>query len=641
MRTAVVLLVGLTIAGTSLAQTGVTDGQWPHYHGDLGATKYSSLDQITADNVGRLEIAWRWSAANYGRSPERKYEATPIMVNGVLYTTAGLRRAAVAIDAATGETLWMYRLDEGRRGGNAPRKNSGRGVAYWSDGRGDERVLFITPGYHLIALDATTGIPVTGFGRNGIVDLKLELDAAVDTVESVIGATSPPVIVGDVAIVGAALEVGLRAPSRRNVPGHVRGYDVRTGERRWIFHTIPHPGEFGHETWLDSSWAYTGNAAVWAPFSADPELGYVYLPVEAATSDVYGGHRPGDNLFSSTLVCLDAATGKRIWHYQLVHHDIWDWDIPAAPVLVDVTVRGRRVKAVAQVTKQAYTFVFDRVTGAPLWPIVETPVPASDVPGERASPTQPIPTTPAPFDRTAMSIDELIDFTPELRAEAIELVQSYRMGHAYTPPSLAEAPDGTRGTMIMPSTTGGANWEGAAVDVETGMLYIGSFASASLLAIRSEPNVSDIAYIMAPRSMAPWTSRGPRRLPLVKPPWGRITAIDLNTGEHVWWMPNADTPPHVREHPALAGIDLGRTGVPTRAVLLVTKTLLFAGEGWEGHPVLRAHDKATGAILAEIALPAAATGLPMTYMVDGRQYIVVPVGSPDAAAELVALAVRP
>jgi quinoprotein glucose dehydrogenase len=422
--------------------------------------------------------------------------------------------------------------------------------------------------------------------------------------------------------------------SRRNIKGDVRGFDARTGEPVWTFHTVPLPGEAGYETWEGGSAEYTGNAGVWAPFSADPELGYVYLPVEAATSDMYGGHRPGDNLFSSSLVCLDARTGERIWHYQLIHHDIWDWDTPAPPILVDVVADGRPVKAVVQVTKQAWAYVFDRVSGEPLWPIEERPVPQSDVPGEMTSPTQPHPTRPAPFDRQGFSEDDLIDFTPELRAQALGLVAGYRMGPIFTPPSLIGGPDGTGGTLMLPNAIGGANWEGGAVDPETGILYVGSHTSPGVIGLRpTDRERSDVAYWAGGR--APRMAGG---LPVVKPPWGRITAIDLNTGEHVWMLANGATPAQIAEHPALAGVELPRTGKPSRAGLLVTKTLLFAGEGLGGDPVFRAHDKASGEIIAEIELPATQSGIPMTYMHEGRQYIVMAVGGRGFPAGLVALA---
>lgn len=631
-RAVIGLLVGVTPRALP-AQRGATGGEWRVWGGDHGATRYAPLDQIRADNVGRLQIVWRWTSENFGPRPEFKNSVTPIMVNGVLYATAGLRRAVVALDAETGETLWVYRLDEGRRGDNAPRPGSGRGVAYWSDTAGDERIFVITPGYHLVALDARTGVPIATFGRNGIVDLKLDLDREIDTLEARIGASSPPVVYRDLVIVGSALDPGLRPPSMRNVPGHVRAYDARTGRRRWIFHTIPQAGEYGVETWEDGSWAYTGNTAVWAPFTVDEELGYVYLPVEAATGDYYGGHRPGENLFSSSLVCLDALTGRRIWHYQIVHHDIWDYDNTAAPILTDIPADGGRIRAVVQLTKQSFAYVFDRVTGRPLWPIEERPVPQSDVPGERTSPTQPVPARPPPFDRQGVTVDDLIDFTPELRQAAIELIRPYRLGPLFAPPSLADAPDGTRGTLSLPGALGGANWEGGAYDPETGVLYVASHTSPWILALAPDPERSDMRYVMVGRP-----ATGPQRLPLIKPPWGRITAIDLRTGEHAWTIPNGDTPRSVREHPALAGVALGPTGKPTRAGILVTRTLLFAGEGFGGDPVFRAYDKRTGAVLATIELPAAQSGLPMTYMAGGRQYIVMAVGGARHAAEFVALA---
>jgi len=414
----------------------------------------------------------------------------------------------------------------------------------------------------------------------------------------------------------------------------VRGFDVRTGELMWTFHTIPTSGEFGYDTWEDGSAEYSGNAGVWAPFSADLELGYVYLPVEDATSDYYGGHRPGDNLFSSSLVCLNARTGERVWHYQLIHHDIWDWDLPAAPILVDIDVDGRPIKAVAQITKQAWVYVFDRETGEPVWPIEELPVPQSDVSVEKTSPTQPHPTKPAPFDRQGFSESDLIDFTPELRAQALELVQNYRMGPIFTPPSLVGGPDGTRGTLMLPNAMGGGNWEGGAVDPETGMLYVGSYTTPTALGLRvPNPERSDLNFWSGGRS-----PRLPRGLPIVKPPWGRITAIDLNTGDHAWMVPNGDTPDNIKDHPLLRDVELPRTGKQSRPMLLVTKTLLFSGEGLSGGPVFRAHDKATGETIAELELPATVTGLPITYRYEGRQYIVVAVGARGYPAGLVALA---
>ena len=617
-----------------LAQNGASDGEWPVYGGNPGHTRYAPLDQIDASNVADLEIAWRWNAGNFGPNPYTRNTTTPLMVDGVLYATAGIRRTVVAIDAGTGETLWMWQMDESDRLENAPRVNSGRGVAYWTDGEGDERIYVITPGYHMAALDAKTGLPVEGFGDHGIMDLmeNLRLREGVDPVGS-IGSSSPPLVAGDVLVVGAALHVGMRPPSRINIPGDVRGYDARTGELVWTFKTIPEPGEPGNETWLEDSWKYTGNAAVWAPMAYDPETDYVYLPTEVGTGDYYGGHRPGDNLFSTSLVCLEAATGRRVWHFQTIHHDIWDWDNPTVPILADVTIDGAPRKIVVQLTKQSFAYVFDRVTGEPIWPIEERPVPQSDVPGERTSPTQPFPTKPAAYDRQGFSEDDLIDFTPEIRARAAEIASQYRMGPLYTPPSLTDAPDGTSGTLMLPSSIGGANWEGGVLDPETGYLYVGSMTNPSVMALVADSDRSDMNYIagFGRASLAPGVS-------IVKPPWGRITAIDLKTGEHAWMIANGDTPPEVAERLNLDPAMIPRTGKASRAGLLVTRTLLFAGEGLSGDPVFRAHDKTTGEILAELEIPGTQTGLPMTYMHEGRQFVVFAVSPEGAPAEIVAFA---
>ncbi|HXV59045.1 MAG TPA: pyrroloquinoline quinone-dependent dehydrogenase [Vicinamibacteria bacterium] len=643
MRTTdAILTLGLAFftGGTASAQRGTEPGEWHYYGGDLGSTRYAPLDQINRDNVGALEIAWQFETRNLGPRPDTNWRATPIMVDGVLYTTAGSRRSAIAIDAGTGELLWFYRFDEGERGLTAPRQTSGRGVSYWTDGE-EKRVFFITPAYYLVALDAGTGRPFPDFGRDGIVDLKEGLDRPVDLVKDAIGSSTPPIVVGDVVIMGAALPSGGAPPTKEMPPGHVRGYDVRTGKRLWIFHTIPEPGEVGHETWENDSWRTTGNVAVWTSLSADPDLGYVYLPTEAPTGDYYGGHRHGSNLFSDSLVCLDARTGARVWHFQTVYHDIWDYDLPAAPVLADIRVDGREIPAIAQVTKQGFTFVLDRRTGEPVWPIEERPVPQTDVPGEKTWPTQPFPTKPAPFDRQGVSEDDLIDLTPELKEEALKIASFYRLGPLFTPPSLVT--ETKKGTLTLPGSQGGANWPGAALDPDTGILYVASSTYPTALGLIADPEHSNMDYVRGPRLMLP-EGGGPRGLPLIKPPWGRITAIDLNSGEHVWMIPNGEAPDYVREHPALEGVELPRTGRPERAGLLVTKTLLFAGEGGGlfgmyggGGNKLRAHDKATGEILAEIELPANQTGVPMTYLHEGVQYIVVAVGASDHPAELVAL----
>ena len=681
------LLVIVLVWTTTLVsgQDGTKNGEWRHWGGDIGNTKYSPIDQINRDNVNDLEIAWRWKTYNFGPFPDYNYEATPIMAGNVLYTTAGRRRVVVAIDGVTGETLWMYRYDEGIRGQMAPiRAAAGRGVSYWTDGK-EERILHVTPGYHLVALDAGTGRPIPSFGEDGIVDLFEELDQPVPR-PGQIGWNSPPLVVGDVVVVGAALG-GSRTAERPEqwVKGYVRGYDVRTGKRIWIFHTIPQPGEFGHETWENDSWSYTGHTGVWGTMSADEELGYVYLPVETATNDQYGGHRPGNNLFGESVVCLDASTGKRIWHFQLVHHGLWDFDIPTAATLVDVTVNGKRIKALAQATKQSWVYVFDRATGEPIWPIEELPVPQGDVPGEWYSPTQPFPTKPAPFDRHGVTIDDLIDFTPELRAEAIRIASEYKLGSIFTPPIVAGS-NGLRGMLSLPALTGGSNWPGGAVDPETGIFYVVSSTNPASFSVdpswladnlpvgagpaaavgladavrggreraqaaaqpaeEAPSRASSVASPVPPparRGFGP--VQGPLGLPLVKPPWGRITAIDLNTGDHVWMVPNGEAPDFVRDHPVLSNITLPRTGRPGRPALMVTKTLLFAGEGsgllgeqpFAGGRMFRAYDKGTGEVIWEFELPVNQSGVPMTYMTNGKQYIVVPVGARGEPGELVAL----
>jgi quinoprotein glucose dehydrogenase len=486
----------------------------------------------------------------------------------------------------------------------------------------DERIFVVTPGFRLAALDARTGKPVATFGSGGLVDLKLLLGVSVDPDSAAIGSSSPPLVWGNTVVIGPALEMGLQPKSRTNVPGRVIAVDARTGALRWRFNTIPGRGEFGHDTWEGDSWAYTGNAGAWAPLSLDTKRGWVYLPVEAATGDYYGGHRLGDNLFSTSLVALDIRTGRRVWHYQVVHHDIWDYDNPTAPILADIRVNGRRREAVVQLTKQAFAYVLDRVTGKPIWPIPEREVPPSDVPGEHASRTQPMPTRPAPFDRQGFSTDDLIDFTPELRAKALEAIRPYRLGGLFTPPSLANAPDGTRGTLSLPGTVGGGNWEHGAFDPETGMLYVGSFTNPAVLAMASVPQRSDMSFIMvgdaAPRVEG---------LPIVKPPYNRITAIDLDSGNHAWMQPAADTPDAIRNHPMLRGVALSRTGGFTRPVILATKTLLFTGEGSGGAPILRALDKATGETLWSMRLEGAVTAQPMTYLHGGKQYLAVWTGS--------------
>ena len=619
---------------TVLLSQGTANGEWHVYGGDAAHTRYTPLDQIDASNASDLEIVWRWNARNFGPNPFEQTQATPLMINGVLYATAGRRRSVVAINPGTGETLWTWRIDEGERLQAAPRPNAGRGVAYWEDADGKGRILVVTPGYHLVALDADTGYQIPDFGAEGIVDL-MENHRARDGIEMVgsIGASSTASVVGDVIVVGSAHHRGGRPPSMVNTPGDVRGYDVATGQLLWTFHTIPEPGELGIDTWENDSWSYTGNAAVWTQMSHDSETGFIYLPTEAPTGDYYGGHRHGDNLFSTSIVCLDSKTGERVWHFQTIHHDIWDWDNPSAPILADLVIDGVERKIVALITKQGFVFVFDRLTGDPIWPIEERPVPQTDTPGEWTSLTQPFPTKPAPFDRQGFSEDDLIDFTPEIKARAAEVASRYRMGPIYSPPSLADHPDGTEGTLALPTSTGGSNWEGGALDPETGHLYIGSYTRANVLALVEGGNRSDMNYIqgVTGAQVAPGVS-------IVKPPWGRITAIDLTTGEHAWMIPNGDTRPRIAEALGLELADLPRTGKPSRAGLLLTRTLLFAGEGMSGDPIFRAHHKATGTILAEIEIPGTQVGLPMSYMYEGKQYVVFTIGSRGQPAEIIALA---
>ena len=488
-------------------------------------------------------------------------------------------------------------------------RTNNRGLAYWSDGAGNGRILLITPGYQLIALDSKTGKAIPGFGKDGVVELWDGLDREVKINE--IGSSSPALIVGDVVVVGNAMLGGTAPATMKQVPAYIRGYDARTGKLLWTFHTVPQGTEFGVETWKEDSWKYTGNTGAWAPISADPELGYVYLPIETPTGDYYGGHRPGDNLFGNSIVCLDAKTGKRIWHYQLIHHDIWDWDTASAPVLLDVTVDGRARKIVAQVTKQGFTYVFDRVTGDPIWPIVERAVPQSDVPGEKTAATQPFPTKPAPFDRQGVTENDLIDLTPELKAEAVRIASQFKMGPLYTPP-IVTGTDGKLGTLTVPHNQGAANWQSAAADPETGILYIPSVTNWWASGLAEGGTRSDMRYVGRSTRIDP-----PLGLPLIKPPWGRITAIDMNTGNHLWMVPNGQPPDYVKNHPALAGIDVSGFGNPERAPLLVTKTLLFSGDGaglfssgpQGGGRKFRALDKKTGKTLFEMELPGNETGL--------------------------------
>jgi len=483
---------------TALAQPSAKDMEWPTYAADLASTRYRPLDQINASNFNDLEVIWRFKTDMLGNHPEYKLEGTPLMVKGVLYTTGGTRRAVVALDAATGELLWVHGEHEGARGAAAPRQLSGRGLAYWSDGK-EERILYITPGYRLVSLNAKTGMRVPSFGNDGEVDLKLNDDQTIepDLITGEIGLHATPIVAGNTVIVGAAFREGFTPKSMRNNKGYVRGFDVRTGKRLWIFHTIPKKGEFGYDTWLNGSAEYTGNTGVWTQISVDEQLGLVYLPVESPTGDFYGGHRPGNDLFGETLVCVDLKTGERKWHFQLVHHPLWDMDISSAPILADITVDGRKVKAVAQPSKQGFLYVFDRVTGKPIWPIEERPVEVGSTPGEWYSPTQPFPTKPPAYSRNGVSIDDLIDFTPDLRKKAEDIASRYHLGPVFTPPIVSKA-GGPLGSLTLGTSDGGTNWPGASFDPETHTVYAYACNACltPIMLVESPKSISDMKYIM-------------------------------------------------------------------------------------------------------------------------------------------------
>ncbi len=572
MQTPLVFCLCLAAGLPLAAQSGAKNGEWPTYGGDLGSTRYSALDQINAGNFSKLEVAWRFKTDNLGPRPEYQYESTPLMVHGILYTTAGSRRAVVALDAATGELLWTHSENEGARGAAAPRQLSGRGLAYWTDGK-EERILYVTPGYRLLALSAKTGAPVSSFGKNGVVDLKADDDQEIDLVTGEVGLHSTPIVAKNVVIIGAAHKSGGVPKSFRNVKGYVRGFDVRTGKRLWIFHTIPRPGEYGLDSWEGDSWSYTGNTGVWGQISVDEQLGLVYLPVELPTGDYFGAHRPGNGLFGETLVAVDLETGQRKWHYQLVHHGIWDMDIPCAPILADIVVNGRTIKAVAQPTKQGILYVFDRATGQPVWPIEERPVEKGEVPGEWYSPTQPFPTKPPAYERTGVSIDDLIDFTPALRAEAVKLVSKYKLGPIFTPPVVSKI-DGPLATLSRAQA--GTNWEGGSYDPENHTVFVFSTGAIGSYGLVPPPNpkVSDMEFIQGNAESGARTRGGAgssaggaaaaeggggglsvQGLPLGKPPYGRISAIDLNKGEILWQIAHGETPDNVHNHPALKGIE--------------------------------------------------------------------------------------
>jgi glucose dehydrogenase len=670
----VLLLAGVAAAPVAVGTQQRPPAEWRFFGGDKGYTRYSPLDQINRENVSRLEILWRRPGidARFTQpfpelKPSAYFRATPIVVDGVLYAPNAVGLVE-AFDGATGKTLWVQEpLDASLQ---AVAGQGNRGVDVWGTGE-DQRIISVR-GPFLYALNARTGRPYPNFGDLGRVALKRD-----ELYAGQFRLTSGPLVVGDIIVItgngGGGGDLGSRKEAS---PEDVRGYDVRTGKLIWTFHVRPRPGEFGDDTWGDAL-PYSGDMGAWGVASADEELGYVYIPLSAPTNAMYGGHRPGQNLYSNSLVCLDAKTGKRVWHFQMVHHDLWDYDNIGAPVLGDIIVNGRRIKAVMQPNKTAFLYVFDRVTGEPVWPIEERPVPQSAVPGEHSWPTQPFPTKPPPFDLQGLTENDLIDFTPELRAEALALVKQYVIGPLFTPPSLVT--ESKKGTIVVPGTWGAGNWNTPSFDPETGVFYAASITI---------PYINDLDKPAAPNATMPYAlkqanppqppSSGPQPpvsvamqgafgpttpaqearsdrmqraheptlssgLPITKPPYGRITALDMNQGKQLWMVANGDGP---RDHPLLKQLNLPPLGTPGRAAPLVTKTLLLVGEGSDAIPGIplggggkkfRAYDKSNGKVLWEMELPAGTTGGPMTYVVQGKQFIVVPIGDKSSAPEWVAL----
>ena len=668
-------VIAIALAASAYGQSsGIDKGEWPAYAGDLHNYHYSPGDQINGSNFTELEIAWRLKTDNLGSHPEYKYESTPLMVKGIIYVTAGSRRDVVALDASTGELLWVHGEHEGERAAASPRQLSGRGLSYWSDGK-VERIIYVTQGYRLVVLDAKTGDRVPSFGEDGVVDLKKSAvygtGQPIDLITGEIGLHATPAVTrSGIILVGSAFREGGTPKTHNNTKGMVTAWDIHTGKKLWQFNTIPRPGEFGNDTWLNNSWAINGNTGVWSQIAVDEDLGLAYLPVEEPTMDFYGGHRPGNNLYGDSIVCVDLKSGQRKWYFQLVHHPLWDMDIAAAPVLADITVDGKPIKAVLVSSKQAFMYVFDRTNGRPVWPIEERPVPKGDVPGEWYSPTQPFPTKPPAFDVQGVTEDTLIDFTPQLHAEALQQLAKYKMGPLFTPAVVSNI----NGPIANFRSSGGMNWPGFSYDPETHIAYVPSFISFPAVALLPPPNkeFSDLNYVegfantgvryvagpgenvgadarppASAEAAAPAVPRGappsPQGLPLLKPPYGRITAINMDKGEFVWQIAHGDTPDNIRNNPALKGLNIPRTGQAGYVGLLVTKTLVIAGDPQyttsSDHPrgaILHAYDKASGRELGRVFMPAPVSGTPMSYTLNGKQYIVVPISGGNYAGELVA-----
>jgi quinoprotein glucose dehydrogenase len=700
--------LNVRLSGQATGQPSTAKGDWPYYTADVKGSRYSPLDQINASNFNQLEVAWRFKTDNLGTRPEFKLEGTPLAINGVVYATGGTRRSVVALDGKSGELRWVYSLREGARAVAAPRQLSGRGLSYWTDGKGDNRILFVTTGYRLVSLNAETGQPIKTFGKDGIVDMKVGAvvgkGEAIDLETGEIGLHSTPTVAKDVVLVGSSFREGLTVKTHNNTKGLVRAWDVKTGKLLWTFNTIPRPGEYGNDTWEKESWAINGNTGVWSQITVDEEAGLVYLPVEDPTSDLYGGHRPGNNLYGDSLVCVDLKTGQRKWHYQIVHHPIWDYDMPAAPLLMDITVDGKPIKAVAQATKQGLLFVFDRITGKPVWPIEEKPVPQTDVPGEKTSPTQPIPTKPPAYSRNGVLESDLIDFTPELKEQAANAAKRYRLGPVYLPPVVSKV-EGPLAALTSGTLSGGVNWPGSAFDPETHR-FITHACNACIAPLGLVPppkEFSDLDYVMGtagstfraitgggegtaadapqrgatpPPAAAPATTAGAaaagrggaaagagrgggrggaegglgggtviQGVPIVKPPYGVVVSINLDKGELDWSVPHGDTPDAVRNSPALRGVNVPKTGQSGNVGVVVTKTLIVVGDPsvttTPEHPrgaMLRAYNKQTGEQVGAVFMPAQQSGSPMTYMADGRQYIIVAVSGGNYSGEYIAYA---
>jgi len=652
-------LSALMLGGSGSLFAQQDDVEWFSLGNDFGNTRYTTSSEITSDNFGELEVVWEWDGASLGAASGR---STPSYINGTLYTVAGARRHVVAIDPKTGEQLWSYRLPNTGRWEYSMRADYGKGIGYAEiDGKGV--IYMITPGFFLTALDAETGAPLEGFGQpvpidgfpeTGVVDLLADLGHPYDPYEGIpletgyITASSPPIVVNDTIVIGNSAEQGYNQARIENVPGDILGYDKRTGEFKWKFNVIPRPGEYGHETWENDAWQWTGDVSSWAPISADVDNDMVYIPTNGATIDYYGGFRPGDNLFGTSLIALNASTGERAWHFQMVHHDIWNYDNPMAPVLLDLNVPGQgEVPAVMQVTKQSFVYAFNRLTGEPIWPIVERPVPQSTVPGEVLSATQPFPTRPAPFDIQGVSIDNLIDWTPEIRQQAINAFADYQMGPLFNPPIQRGHESGKRAAMFCPGGGGGANITSPSVaDPNSGYLFISSRSACSPVVLvpgeeadlqYEKPTGTTFAqYASGPGAGAP---RHPLGIPLFKPPFSRISAIDMNTGEYAWVIPTGETPTRVQEVINDNNLDVGNTGTGALVPMVVTSNMLvYSDTASDGTPMLYGIDKATGETLGAVEVPDRSRYGMSSWTHDGHQYIMLQTGSKLTAMALPAAA---